>query len=210
MTRILAIDAGFAAPGFAVVDTDLDLYRRVVYAECLVTKGTDKKKRNKLDMYKSDDDMRRIDEISDHLTYLVETYSPDLATIELPGGSGKGSAALKGMAFAGAVASVTMRRLGVPRVFVTPRNNKLHATGKPEAEKFEMVAAARAAFPEFEGWPRMTKYPARFDDDKCWAIADALCTVLAHSREIRLKSAAAAAPAAASRPRPAPRSRRPS
>jgi Holliday junction resolvasome RuvABC endonuclease subunit len=175
--KVLGVDAGFTAPGFAVVDIGQGC--RVLFAECLQTEaygGASKKKRRRLDVYKSEDDARRMVEISRRLAWIVGTYLPDLAVVELPSAGGKSSSAVKGMAIGAAVAVTTLYGLGIPQVYVSPRENKLASTGDPYAEKDAMLAAARRRYTLT--WPTL-KRSTKLDGPRCWAIADALGAITA-------------------------------
>ncbi len=184
--RILGIDSGYTAAGFTVVETDLRSPGKIIHGECYETAAyggtTSKKKRESI--YKSEDDASRVIAVSDRITELVVRFSPDLSVIELPTGGGKNSGAVKGMAIGATLTVVTLRRCGVDQIYVTPRANKIGSTGNPNAEKPEVFAAVRATYPAFV-WPRMKKDPTRYDDELCWAIADAASAVLTYIKMLR-------------------------
>lgn len=177
--KILGVDCGWLAPGFAVVESDS---RSVVHAECFQTTGLTAKQRSKLDVYKSEDDARRMIEISTRIKKIANDFQPDLAVLELPTGGGKSSNAVKAMALGTCVAVVTLNHLEIPVIYITPRANKLAATNNPGAEKDEMVSAIQREFPSYTSWPHMVskRNNHRLDDIQCWAIADALSCVLTH------------------------------
>lgn len=185
--RIFGIDCGFVAPGFAIVETEP---MRLIHGECLITTAFKKVKRK--DTYKSDDDARRMVEVSDKIAEIVDLFKPDMAVLELPSAGGKSSSAVKGMAIGAAVAVVTLRRLGFgpgqafPMVYITPRANKIASTRNPTAEKDEVFAAI-LNLPNFNSfnWPRQVHHKDKFDTTRCWAIADAVSAVICYLRQDR-------------------------
>jgi Holliday junction resolvasome RuvABC endonuclease subunit len=185
---ILGIDCGLSKPGAAIVELGHlaggGPLGQVRLGECLVTSATSKKERQKAHAYKSEDDARRMDEISDWLGRLVSVWRPDVAVVELPSAGGQSAGAIRGMAIGSAIAVVTLRCHGVPRHYITPGANKLASGGNRLAEKQQVWDAVRAAWPEWDGWPRLKlKSKAHLhDEEQCCAIADALSCVLAHLR----------------------------
>ena len=178
MALYFGIDCGFAAPGFCIVDAGTG-YGRVLFGECFRTKGLTKQQRNKQDVYKSHDDARRCIAVSDEIVRIADVYKPDMAIIELPSAGAKSATAIKGMALGAATTVVTLHRLGIPVHYITPGANKKGSTADRNAEKNEVLAAVRKAWPTFIGWPKLKRKDA-LDLNECWAIADALSTVMTH------------------------------
>jgi Holliday junction resolvasome RuvABC endonuclease subunit len=179
MAIYLGIDSGFAAPGFAVVDAG-DGHDKVLHGSCFHTKGLTEKQRDKKDVYKSDDDARRCVRISDEIEKLVRAHKPDLAIVELPSAGARDAAAIKGMALGAATTVVTLHRLGVPARYISPAENKRGSAGAPDAEKDDVLAAVKKAWPDFAGWPMKKTKATEPDLDDCYAVADALSCVLTH------------------------------
>lgn len=183
MTRYLGIDSGFAHPGAAVVD--VGLRPSLVAVHDLATKAVTKKVRAKEHILKSDDDARRVGELSDWLTWLVAEYTPDRVVIELPSSGAKSGQAIRGMALGAACCVATAVRLGYrlgDRLHtVTPGDNKLASTGDRFAEKDVVLAAVVGKFPDFSGWQNKTGSRKRSgpDLDARYASADAASAVLA-------------------------------
>ena len=181
---IFGIDAGFNAPGFSIVDqSDSDPTKlRVLFSECFETEAYAGGDRD--ETYKSVDDARRMVEISKRIAELVRKYKPDVAVVELPTGGAKSSSAIKGMAIGAAVTVTTLYQLDVPRVLITPSENKAAETGHRDAEKDEVFDAVRRRFPDFDGWPRVSKRAKKrwrgtdLDELRCYAMSDSLSTIL--------------------------------
>lgn len=175
MPIYFGIDCGYAAPGFAIVDAYAGC-GTVLYAECFRTKGLSKKQRNAQDVYKSHDDARRCITVSDEIKRLVEIYDPDYAVVELPSAGAKSATAIKGMALGAATTVVTLHRLDVPVLYITPGANKRGSTDDRNAQKDAVKDAVQKIWPAFNGWPKLKKKNA-LDREACWAVADALSTI---------------------------------
>ena len=180
---ILGLDAGFSLPGIAVLSHSLSDGLTMDWAAALQTSATSKKDRAKEHIYKSDDDARRVMEISDWLASAVLEFDPHHIVVELPSSGAKSAGGIRGMALAAATAVATFKRLGYGGStlhFVTPGQNKKGSTGDRNAEKEAVLAAIKAKFPSFARWPQKSgprkkpgpDLPAQF------AAADAASAIL--------------------------------
>lgn len=176
---IFGIDAGFTAPGFAVVDIQ-SLPGKILHAECVQTERTSKANFKKLKLRVSEDDARRICVITTRISEIVQEFKPDLVVAEVPTGGARGANAIKGMAFSTAMTVAACNVLRVPLRLITPTQNKKGSTQLDKtAEKDAVFEAVSMTWPEFQ-WPRM-KTREDIDEIQCWAIADALSCVMTYS-----------------------------
>ena len=152
--RVLGIDAGFAAPGWSVVQVGNEGFE-VKKAGAIITTGTSAKERKKGKIYKSEDDARRIEEIAGTFRELLCEFDPHIVAIELPTSGAKSAAAIKGMAYAAACVVSVMKAMDFKVYYLTPRANKLTATADRLASKQAMVDAISRQFPNFP-WPLKT------------------------------------------------------
>jgi Holliday junction resolvasome RuvABC endonuclease subunit len=188
--RVLGSDAGYTAPGFAVVEyTDLDRLQdsKILHTQCVITRREIKRKgKNRGNV--SEDDARRIQQICDVLRSIVVTFRPDYAIVELPTGGSMGATALKCMAMATAMSVAALRMLDVKSFFITPFTNKKQSTGDSYATKEQVISAIHRVWIDVP-WPkkilrgRVQVYP---DDQQQEAVADALSTIIAFSSLVRL------------------------
>lgn len=178
MKKILGIDCGWSKPGFALVEIRTTAPGTVVYSECFETHAMAGKQRKKLSVKKYADDARRVIELSDKIAEVCSTYRPDVVVVEMPTSGGQSASALKGMCMGAATLVATLRRVGITPIMITPTQNKHAAGGDKELEKQRVVDSVKAVWPDYAGWPRMKKYKDRFDNESCWAIADALSCIL--------------------------------
>jgi len=170
---VLGLDAGFSLPGYAIVDTVENV---VLCAGGISTARTSKTERKKQpNFYVSHDDARRVIYLFSELKQIIDKYKPVIACVELPIGAGRSSAAVKGMAYAAAIAAILVHCCGLEPVWLTPRQNKLASTNLPDAEKEQVWAGVQRRFPNVD-WPR-NKHGA-YDKLVCWAMADALSTIM--------------------------------
>ena len=183
---ILGIDCGFSLPGAAVL-TD----NQLCYVCALKTKPMSKKERKKTSTYKSDDDARRVAEISDWLAKLVWEFTPAHVVVELPSSGAKSAGGIRGMALGSATTVATFTRLnyvvGKTLHFITPGKNKVGSTGEYHAEKEQVLTAVRKKFPAFAGFDAMPakksgRLKGKPDPDQQFAAADAASAVVAAGR----------------------------
>jgi Holliday junction resolvasome RuvABC endonuclease subunit len=146
--RLLGIDAGFSAPGYAVLELTPDT-AKVLTAGCIQTKAISKKQRRTDSVYKSEDDARRIEEIAVSLAQVIREWSPDVAAVELPSAGAKSAAAIRGMAYATSVTASVLALTKIPVYYLTPRASKVSTTGDGAAEKMKMVEYVSREFPRW-------------------------------------------------------------
>lgn len=175
--RLLGVDAGFSAPGAVIVDYSSLANSHIVHVGCVTN---EKEKASSVAL----DDIRRIGQVVDFLRGLVSLYQPELAIIELPLSGARSARAIKGMAYATAIAVTVVQVLKVPFIPINPYENKRLSAGAQHAEKEEVISAVHAVWEDIP-WPmkvsrgKMTNRP---DERQQEAIADALSTIIAYSK----------------------------
>jgi Holliday junction resolvasome RuvABC endonuclease subunit len=149
--KILGIDIGLAAMGWALVDVgsgdDVVGVRAGVW--------TTKKETKKRQLHVGSDDARRLDDL---IVLLWRTaLECDVAAYELPGGQ-KGARAAHALGLAhGLTRGVLRTRAGLPLVEVTAYDAKRALAGGPNASKDAMVRRARAMWPQIDELPKAVR-----------------------------------------------------
>ena len=154
--KILGIDPGMAIVGYAMIGVENDNIE-------LLTSGsiqTDKKK----------DDSKRLLEIYNDLSTIVEKYQPDCASVEQLFFF-KNQKTIIPVAEARGVILMVLEKYNIPTYSYTPMEVKQVLTGYGRAEKKEVEQRVRIAL-ESQELPKL--------DDTVDAIAIAIC----HSRSI--------------------------
>ena len=154
--KILGIDPGMAIVGYAMIGVENDNIE-------LLTSGsiqTDKKK----------DDSKRLLEIYNDLSTIVEKYQPDCASVEQLFFF-KNQKTIIPVAEARGVILTVLEKYNIPTYSYTPMEVKQVLTGYGRAEKKEVEQMVRIAL-ESQELPKL--------DDTVDAIAIAIC----HSRSI--------------------------
>lgn len=170
---ILGLDAGFVLPGYGIVDT---VSNTVLCAGSIATSRLSKKDRKKsAHFYVSHDDARRVAYIYAELKKIVQQYHPETVCIELPVGAGRSSSAVKGMAYASAIAAILAQECKLNPVFLTPAQNKMASTGMQDGEKDQVMAGVQRRFTDVN-WP--VNRQGQYNKLQCWAMADALSTIM--------------------------------
>jgi Holliday junction resolvasome RuvABC endonuclease subunit len=176
---VLGIDAGFTHPAFSVVRFRGPPFSlessEVVFTQCMTTERAPRDERKSV----ADDDVSRIEIISDALTRLVRDFKPNLVAVELPLSGARSALAIKGMAYSTAIAAVTLRRLGANVIYFTPYDTKRCLTGDPAAEKAQMIEAVNRTWPNIQ-WPKLKSARRKHEVDIVQAenIADSLATII--------------------------------
>ena len=154
--KILGIDPGMAIVGYGLIDTDGDSIE-------LLTSGS-------IQTDKSLDDSKRLLEIYNDLTLIVDKYKPDCASVE-----GlfffKNQKTVIPVAEARGVILTVLEKFNIPTFSYTPMEVKQVLTGYGRAEKKEVEAMVKIAL-QTEKLPKL--------DDTVDAIAIAIC----HSRNL--------------------------
>lgn len=143
--KILGIDIGLAAMGWALVEFDST---GLAYANVRAGVWTTKKETKKRQLHVGSDDARRLDE----LTVLLRCVVPecDVAAYELPGGQ-KGARAAHALGLAhGLVRGVLRTRAGLPVVEVTAFDVKRALADGSNASKDTMIKRARVLWPAID------------------------------------------------------------
>lgn len=148
MSAIIAIDAGFARTGWAVLcNGGHGANWKVMRSGSIPTEKSKKKK----GLYAAHDDARRMMEASAilHDRALISKNSNRTgAVIELPHGGARSADALKKMAAASAMVVSVMSILRIPCEFYTPDETRIAGGGRKTASKAEIVSNMQIAFPE--------------------------------------------------------------
>lgn len=144
ISRILAVDAGYACTGWAKLDYKMgdDGYR----AWTLFDAGTIETRPLKTDRSMAIQAARRCEQLASWLHHFcigTGERRPDLVVAEMPHGGAKSARAIAGMARAGAVLAAVCRINAVPLVVVSPREVKLVTTGRPKGSKKEVMEGVR-------------------------------------------------------------------
>lgn len=139
--KILGIDIGLAAMGWALVDVDTGAVTAGVW--------TTKKETKKRQLHVGSDDARRIDDLI-HALWRIASEC-DVAAYELPAGQ-KGARAAHALGIAhGLTRGVLRTRPGLPVVEVTAYDAKRALAGGTNASKDAMIERARALWPGIDG-----------------------------------------------------------
>lgn len=145
--KILGIDIGLAAMGWALVDVGHG------GEICGVTAGvwTTKKETRKRQLHVGSDDARRIDDLIHALWRTASECDVALAAYELPAGQ-KGARAGHALGIAhGLTRGVLRTRPGLPVVEVTAYDVKRALAGGTNASKDTMIKRARVLWPGIDG-----------------------------------------------------------
>lgn len=152
---ILTMDPSLTGWGWAVLDTA----GIVLDFGCIKTTPMNKKLR----IRKGDDDIRRVEEITEVLIELVTKYHVRLITCELPHGSQTASA-MKMVGVVLGLVPVLYIWAGIPCEWYSEADAKKCVLGKRSASKAEMIAAIKKLYSlDFPG--------VKYKDE---AIADAI------------------------------------
>lgn len=169
---IFALDAGFVLPGYAFFDT---VTNTVINYGSVASSRTAKKERKPAHFYVSHDDARRTQNIFSTLDVLIKQIHPTFATVELPIGAGRSSSAVKGMAYATAIAAILLSNNGIDDyLYVTPEQNKVASTGIKTASKLQVLQGVSRRFQV--NWKKDRN--GSIDNPHNWAVADALSTIM--------------------------------
>lgn len=143
--KILGIDIGLAAMGWALVDVGAGGEVFGVRAGVWTTKKETKKRQ----LHVGSDDARRLDDL---ITLLWRTtLECDVAAYELPGGQ-KGARAAHALGLAhGLTRGVLRTRAGLPVVEVTAFDAKRALADGSNASKDTMIKRARHLWPQIDG-----------------------------------------------------------
>jgi Holliday junction resolvasome RuvABC endonuclease subunit len=165
--NVLTNDPSFTAWGWAIID-EVD---NVIDSGCIKTAPDYAKKR----IRKSDDRIRRTEEIIDRLYNLVDVYKVELILTELPHGSQNAQAAVMIGIVTGILATLAFSR-GIPIEYYSEADSKKAVLGKKAATKDDMIEAIDRLY-EVD-WTR-TKY---IDE----AVADAIAIHYVASKQSQM------------------------
>lgn len=172
--RILGVDPGLAKLGWALAEYDGRVVR-FERAGVLVTRAVPKGKRAEAHITKMADKMRRVDELAQGLRALVTEGRIDRLAHEAASLGFHQSLTLFDLGLVFGLIRATALALGVPLVELRPSAIKRALAMDSEAEKDDVVAAARRAFPELAPhWPAATGLHEHMADASGAAAAGAL------------------------------------
>jgi Holliday junction resolvasome RuvABC endonuclease subunit len=134
---ILAVDAGFAATGWAIVSGG-----QFVVGDVIVTKAEGKKKA----VRKADDDIERCQEIVRVLETMCRAYKVEALVVEIPTGGAQSARAMRGMGLVTGVLAALTELLGLPVEWVSPGQVKALA-GSRLATKQQVEAVVVKRWP---------------------------------------------------------------
>jgi Holliday junction resolvasome RuvABC endonuclease subunit len=152
---ILTNDPSFTAWGYVVIKGD-----EILECDCIKTAPDHKKKR----IRKSDDTVRRIQDINIRLLQIVNKYSVDYILSELPHGSQNAQAALMMGAVPGMLQMLS-DCLQIPIEWYSEMDSKKALLGKKSATKQETIDKVKELFPALK-WKKV-----KYVDE---AVADAM------------------------------------
>ena len=131
--RILTFDPSSSLMGYAVIDIDINSFTVVKYG--LIKRNLLLKQRDKSFRQIFSDQYCFLDVLQDHLSYIVDTYKPELIVSEdaFKGAFAKPYAAL--ILVINTVRRVSHLKLGIDIVTYPPKQVKSYATNDGEADK---------------------------------------------------------------------------
>lgn len=133
MATVLALDVGFAALGWAVIDAAIG---DVCCAGVIRTVKSQAKRGVRV----ADDDWDRCAVQARAVAALVTLHTPACVVAELPTGGSKSARATRAMALGTGIAATVCTLLSIPVVCTTPRDGKIAATGRANADKVDVQA----------------------------------------------------------------------
>jgi len=130
---ILALDPSYTGYGCSVIDPTGKIIN-------IGTMHTEKSKKKLLRV--ADDDVQRIMVLTTGLSKVIHRYNIKGVLAELPPSSSQNANAAKGLAMCIALTVALLTELKIPVEWATPNEVKQAMTGKKNASKEEMMAAA--------------------------------------------------------------------
>ena len=166
--QFLAIDIGFKNTGLALFEYEPGHPLKLLETHHIGTDHIKKPKKFSVALVDMDKTMYLSKEIGAYISAKYVRY----VVVELPTGGARSSRAVRCMGMASALMGALIVALGCGAEFTTPREGKLAATDKPDAEKDEMMSAMGAMFPAINGIPKCRREH----------IADACAAMLAYKK----------------------------
>lgn len=148
---ILAVDAGFAGLGYAVIQ--LGERDRVIAFDSIITEKNSSRKRA---LRVADDDVARSVALLRGLREIVLKWKPAGAVVELPTGGARGARPNRCMGLATGIIAALPALLDISTEWVTPREVKTAAAGDPVASKEAVQAGVKKRFPEVS-WGKLKR-----------------------------------------------------
>lgn len=150
--RVIGLDPGWANIGvlglrFRKLGVKFD------FAKCIRTKPSSKKRR----IHELDDENRRIDEIVDEFSRLLDEYQPDVVASERRPTGLRNKKTVAHCALAYGAMKAVVRQRKIPFLIYEPQEIKQRATGDPHASKEKVIRALKSMAPGFKDWPASAK-----------------------------------------------------
>lgn len=137
---ILTLDIGFDNTGWAVIGKE----KGIVDVGCITTSKSPKKTKVRV----ADENAMRAAQTAMQLAEIIRRHSCMAMIGEMPSGGALSAMAMRSMAIASSVASVTAALLEIPAEWCTPTDVKLATVGLKSATKDEVMEAVAKKY----GW----------------------------------------------------------
>jgi len=176
MKKVLTLDVAYAHLGWAVIEPYLG--QDIIVAVGCIKNPSDPKKK-KQNLRASSVTIERIAYLYRELRAVYQEHKPGCLIAEIPGGGGKSSKSVAGMAMGTSVVAALVTQFEIPSEWTTQDAGKIALCRCKGASKFEMQAAAMKKFPELTTMVKKNKqsktgYDATFEHG-----ADAIAAFLA-------------------------------
>lgn len=142
--KILAVDAGVANIGYAVMENELQEDWRPLEIGLIRTEADPRKKRIRA----ADDDMQRVAAATRELSQVIGNFNIKRMCAELPPGGAKSAAALKFLCYAGAILAATAEHFNLFVEYYSPGEVRKCITGKWTASKEPQTEAMIKMYPQ--------------------------------------------------------------
>lgn len=156
MKKILAMDVAYTNIGWASIEPYTDA---AVINDVGTIKNPAPKAKTKKSVRDSDLKIERLQRLYRELKELIALHEPDGVIAEIPGGGGKSSKAVAGMAMGTAIVAAAIEELGLAAEWTTERDGKLAVCRRADASKLEMQSAIFKKFPELRKMVPKSKSP---------------------------------------------------
>lgn len=149
MSLVLAIDIGFKNTGLALFEyTSTGL--KLLDTAHITTDHIKKSSKKSVALT----DVEKTMFLAKRLEDYIRGHGVNSIVVELPTGGARSSRAVRKMGIASAVIATLAVSMRLVAEWTTPREGKLAATSKPDADKDEMMAAMGKIYPQIAGIPK--------------------------------------------------------
>jgi Holliday junction resolvasome RuvABC endonuclease subunit len=143
--QILALDVAFTNIGWALIEPYTDGEKIIALGTVENKSDPHQKKRGIRD---SDIDMDRMQKLYAGIQRVIDKHRPYAVIGEIPGGGGKSSKSVAGMAKGKCVVAIVTYVNALPAEWTTESEGKMAMTGRKDASKLDMQAAVVKKFPD--------------------------------------------------------------